>query len=498
MFCEEDSSPPVITVSTRSSQLLALQHRRQQEVAESRGNSFPPGVSPRHQERVADDVAKSASSQSCHNSSHLTQNPVWLVAASQGAASQLSLASTVQLPAVRELWPPRPRLTAASGETVGDLLNRGDSPELGSAASSSPPSPSPSRCSGDDSRDPPSDVSWRAAEASAASQSEEKSDPRGAAAAAPVAKTEFSDGFSLPAAADELPLPHRHHHHHHGAVVSHDTRVEEEERRKRKQQQRADWERRCREGTLSDLTLEDLVVRHERALGSAEEEKQALAAVRAGAAGVVTRHQFAARAALTMPTLFEVHYRIPNKVIAAVGTISQFCTRAGPQLPPMASDSCETFSVFVAVMIASLRFAGNMRLFWNRVALNYFVYLSAWLHQLSSPMWSAAGKVRPTVADVDKCLGLSTIFPVKLGSFIPVFYHERARVRQLLEKICEETRHGFVSSETTGGGVCGYVVVSGDYAFSVVALFHGEAPAKPDSADGSEKNKECEDRKSVV
>lgn len=157
------------------------------------------------------------------------------------------------------------------------------------------------------------------------------------------------------------------------------------------------------------------------------------------------------------------------------GSKSQFDARTGRMkslMPPLTCDCCQTFSTLSAVFLSSLGFAVMLGECLTTSTVNYLLYISAWMHQLSVPRWTQ-GRSRPTVGDLNTCLHLRDFFPSKVAQeeFEIVFYNQGDKAQQLLRQLC-------TSSTKRGRGtdgklpVCGFVIVSGDYTISVFAVDH--------------------------
>jgi hypothetical protein len=171
-------------------------------------------------------------------------------------------------------------------------------------------------------------------------------------------------------------------------------------------------------------------------------------------------------------------YVDPGVLTYVTGGISQFVASAG--LPPLACDSCETFSTVVCVILASLRHHHRLRGIFNAVFVNYLVYACSWLHQITHPLWSRGGtQRRPTVGDVASSSNLNEAFPVSRvlpEQFCAVPYSNKAYARSLVAKLAkprEANAEAEPASPTDGlhsQDVRGYVIVAGEYAFGVASL----------------------------
>jgi hypothetical protein len=171
-------------------------------------------------------------------------------------------------------------------------------------------------------------------------------------------------------------------------------------------------------------------------------------------------------------------YVDPGVLTYVTGGISQFVASAG--LPPLACDSCETFSTVVCVILASLRHHHRLRGIFNAVFVNYLVYACSWLHQITHPLWSRGGtQRRPTVGDVASSSNLNEAFPVSRvlpEQFCAVPYSNKAYARSLVAKLAKprEADAGAEPASPTDGlhsqDVRGYVIVAGEYAFGVASL----------------------------
>ena len=207
-------------------------------------------------------------------------------------------------------------------------------------------------------------------------------------------------------------------------------------------------------------------------------------------------------------------YFLEGAVRVVMASNSQFSvtkkSHGKVMMPPLCSDSCQTFATVSAVLLSSLGFVVNIQDCWNTSTVNYLLYISAWLHQLTQPLWGV-NKSRPTVKDLNECLMLQNIFPAKVQGedFFFLFYNEASRALDLIAELCDvsETQQrkrgrstathavdenegdhnvGIDGSPTprrsSGSGrldpVCGYVIVSGDYTVSVFAVMHDIPPGK--------------------
>lgn len=159
-------------------------------------------------------------------------------------------------------------------------------------------------------------------------------------------------------------------------------------------------------------------------------------------------------------------YHVANVVHFIRGGFSQFTntSQSNGLLPPMTNDCCQTFSALSAILLSSFGFVVMLEECWNISSVNYLVYLSAWLHQLTAPLRTRS---RPTIGDLNTSLALQQFFPAKIegGQFIPVLY-DRLRVEALVRTLCHS------ASDPGDDCVCGYVIVSGQYTVSIFSLAH--------------------------
>lgn len=166
---------------------------------------------------------------------------------------------------------------------------------------------------------------------------------------------------------------------------------------------------------------------------------------------------------------------IKQRVLMCVcGSKSQFDARAGRMkkvLPPLTGDCCQTFATLAAVLLASLGFAVMMQECCSPSSVNYILYISAWMHQLSASSWPQKG-VRPTIRDLNVCLRLQEYFPAKVrdDEFEVVFYNQAARAQDLVRKMCSSSKR--VRNADSKLPICGYVIVSGDYTVSIISVNH--------------------------
>lgn len=158
-----------------------------------------------------------------------------------------------------------------------------------------------------------------------------------------------------------------------------------------------------------------------------------------------------------------------------LGSRSQFDARLGRMkniMPPLTIDCCQTFATLSAVLLSSL---GRAEMFWancNVSTVNYLLYLSAWLHQLTRTSWPKCG-LRPSVSDLKSCLFLNNYFPTKVEAdkFLVVFYNQSEKILELLRQICtSHAKRPREEGESSLQSVCGYVVVSGDYTVSIFSM----------------------------
>ncbi|KPA86673.1 hypothetical protein ABB37_00772 [Leptomonas pyrrhocoris] len=163
-----------------------------------------------------------------------------------------------------------------------------------------------------------------------------------------------------------------------------------------------------------------------------------------------------------------------NVLVCIQGSKSQFDARLGRMrdiLPPLTCDCCQTFSTLSAVLLSSLGFAAMLSECHSLSTVNYLLYISAWMHQLTLPCWPQK-RERPTIGDLNACLHLRDFFPSKANAdeFEVVFYNQGTKAIQLLHAMCA-SRKRTRSSEGVYP-VYGYVIVSGDYTVSIFAVEH--------------------------
>lgn len=168
-----------------------------------------------------------------------------------------------------------------------------------------------------------------------------------------------------------------------------------------------------------------------------------------------------------------------NLLVCIRGSKSQFDARIGRMksiLPPLTGDCCQTFSTLAAVLLSSLGFAAMLIECCTVSTVNYLLYISAWMHQLTLPCWPQK-RIRPTIDDLNTCLHLRDFFPSKVnaGEFEVVFYNQTAKAIELLHAMCA-TRKRQRSSDAHHP-VYGYVIVSGDYTVSIFSVDHDITPA---------------------
>lgn len=175
-------------------------------------------------------------------------------------------------------------------------------------------------------------------------------------------------------------------------------------------------------------------------------------------------------------------FLIEGVIHCILGSRSQFDARRGKMknlMPPLTVDCCQTFSTLSAVLLSSL---GRTEMLWsccNISTVNYLLYLSAWLHQLTRTSWPKRG-YRPSVSDLKVCLFLNEYFPTKVEAekFRVIFYNQSSVVTELLYQICMSSTKRVRDSDLLNP-VCGYVVVSGDYTVSIFCTDHQHM--EPDS-----------------
>ncbi|KAK7198403.1 hypothetical protein NESM_000800000 [Novymonas esmeraldas] len=140
-------------------------------------------------------------------------------------------------------------------------------------------------------------------------------------------------------------------------------------------------------------------------------------------------------------------------------------------LPPLTCDCCQTFSTLSAVLLSSLGFAAMLGECCSLSTVNYLLYISAWMHQLTLPCWPQK-RVRPTIGDLNTSLHLRDYFPSKANAdeFEVVFYNQASRAVELLHTMCTPRKRA--RSADGVYPVYGYVIVSGDYTVSIFAVEH--------------------------
>ncbi|EKG03319.1 hypothetical protein TCSYLVIO_005640 [Trypanosoma cruzi] len=169
----------------------------------------------------------------------------------------------------------------------------------------------------------------------------------------------------------------------------------------------------------------------------------------------------------------EYDFFIENTIVCIRGSCSQFDARDGRTklMPPLTHDCCQTFSTIAAVVLSSLGLAVTMQECSDVSTVNYLLYISAWLHQISAPVWPQR-RARPTVGDLNAALRLREFFPSRVneGEFEVLFYNQRDRAKELVDQLCSTSR----GSRNADGSlsVCGYVIASGDYTVSIFSLAH--------------------------
>ncbi|EPY35172.1 hypothetical protein STCU_00103 [Strigomonas culicis] len=142
-------------------------------------------------------------------------------------------------------------------------------------------------------------------------------------------------------------------------------------------------------------------------------------------------------------------------------------------LPPLTNDCCQTFATLSAVLLSSLGFAVMLSECCTTSTVNYLLYISAWMHQLTLPFWPSKG-ARPTTSDLNRCLHLREFFPsrVEETQFDIVFYNQPEKVMRLLNSMCTSYTRKRPRSSDGLTDICGYVIVSGDYTVSVFSICH--------------------------
>ena len=171
-------------------------------------------------------------------------------------------------------------------------------------------------------------------------------------------------------------------------------------------------------------------------------------------------------------------FRVPNAVVVLRGALSQFdgASHGSAQLlPSIANDCCQTFSAVCAALLCSCGCVKNLTDMWVPSTVNYILYVSAWLHQLTSPVWRESGKVRPNVRDLNKLLKLKTTFPAAPDDdFEILFYNEAEKIVNKIESLCtsRSKRKRERMSDASTPATCGFLIVSGDYTISVLCVPH--------------------------
>ncbi|RNF00853.1 hypothetical protein TraAM80_07369 [Trypanosoma rangeli] len=165
---------------------------------------------------------------------------------------------------------------------------------------------------------------------------------------------------------------------------------------------------------------------------------------------------------------------IENTIACIRGSCSQFDARGGRTkklMPPQTHDCCQTFSTIAAVILSSLGLAVTMQECSGVSTVNYLLYISAWLHQLSAPLWPQR-RARPTVGDLNTALRLHEFFPSRVneGEFEVLFYNQRDRAKELVDQLCRTVRRNRDADSSLP--VCGYIIASGDYTVSIFSLAH--------------------------
>ncbi|KAG8346913.1 hypothetical protein TRVL_02270 [Trypanosoma vivax] len=168
-------------------------------------------------------------------------------------------------------------------------------------------------------------------------------------------------------------------------------------------------------------------------------------------------------------------FYLPNTIVCARGSFSQFNAREGRRgslMPPRTHDCCQTFSTLAAILLSSLGFAVTMQECFDTSTVNYLLYISAWLHQISSPTWPQR-KLRPTIGDLNSCLRLREFFPSTIdeSEFEVLFYNQNDRAETLVRQLCTSLVKR-ARSEDVANPICGYVIASGDYTVSIFSLNH--------------------------
>lgn len=176
-----------------------------------------------------------------------------------------------------------------------------------------------------------------------------------------------------------------------------------------------------------------------------------------------------------------------NVVRCIRGSKSQFDARSGymaKMLPPLTVDCCQTFATLSAVLLSSFGVEQVLEECCTTSTVNYLLYISAWMHQLTAPSWPSRGP-RPTMNDLNTSLDLEQHFPSKVrdAAFEIVFYNESARARTLLRDLCVVPRKRLRQADKSAPP-CGYVIVSGDYTVSVFSVDHDHPPARAGSKGG--------------
>lgn len=241
--------------------------------------------------------------------------------------------------------------------------------------------------------------------------------------------------------------------------------------RNTKKRKRSDWRAEATSGKLTDLDLSDISTLNPALASSMDSKVPDLPIV--DNAGVSSRtRSHCLKLEQLRPNVYN-DYFIPNVFRYVAGSTSQFNRTQSSDLPPLSTDCCQSFASIVGVLWATLGTVSGIKQLWCKSGINYLLYLSSWLHQYSSAVWSQSGKPRPYISDINNTLHLAEYFAARLcpNEFEVVCYHQRERALNLLREICVSQ-----APDRDGCVRCGYVIVSGDYTFGVVSLRHDKTP----------------------
>lgn len=168
-------------------------------------------------------------------------------------------------------------------------------------------------------------------------------------------------------------------------------------------------------------------------------------------------------------------FKVEDIITVLVGKLSQFDSprsHSGNLFPPTANDCCQTFSAVCAVLLGSCGTINNLKGLWKCSTVNYILYVSAWLHHVTSSVWGTT-KQRPNVRDLGQLLHFEKIFPVApREDFEIIFYNEAPKIRSMVQALCTPNKGKRGRSDDKPRSTCGYLIVSGDYTISIVCLRH--------------------------